>query len=170
MGKGLPRSLAAAKGNHAVKVKHFKINTTVAVTATSTAVGFGTAVVGDFPSGNILVLGAVANVRFNTADADIGATWDGDFSIGSVATADVDVADSGEADLIASTALGAATAKLSPLKRATNATSVILDNTDDSLEINLNLLIDAANIADDSAANFTATGDLWVAYAVLGDD
>ena len=76
-----------------------------------------------------------------------------------------------EVDLIQSTALGAATAKVSPVARGTHAvaiTGTVLDNTDGSLELNLNLLIDDANIS--GAADFTATGVVELSYIILGDD
>lgn len=170
MSKGLPRSLANAKGKHTVKVEKFKLPPTVTVTSTGAAVGFGTAQISDFPEGNILVFGALANAQFYTADGDIAATFDGDFAIGTAPTADADFGDTGEANIIASTAFGAATAGLSPALRASMVTPVMFDNTDGSLEINLNVLVDAANIADDSSAVFTVTGDVWIAYAVMGDD
>jgi hypothetical protein len=132
------------------------------------APGRGTLVLGDLPEGNVLLLGAVAYLRFTTADADITATFDGDFSVGTVPTADSDLSDSGEADIIASTALGAATDKVSPLVRATNATQAIIDNTDGSLEVNLNLLIDDTAIS--GAADFTVDGVVMLSYVVLGDD
>jgi len=170
MGKGLPRSLAAAKGDKAVKVKRIKVkDKSLTVAAAGAGVGFGTAPIDDFPAGNILFLGAVANLQFTSADADIGATFDGDYSIGSAPDADGSLSGA-EADIIASTALGAATAKASPIVRGANATAAMLDNTDGSLEVNLNLLIDAANIADASSAAFVVNGDVWIAYAILGDD
>ena len=88
--------------------------------------------------------------------------------IGSAPTADATLSGS-EVDIIASTALGAATAGVSPRARGTNATQVILDNTDGSLELNLNLLIDDANISADSQS-LTASGELHIVYSVLGDD
>lgn len=58
---------------------------------------------------------------------------------------------------------------MSPRARGTNATQAILDNTDGSLELNLNLLIDDANISADSQS-LTASGELHIVYSVLGDD
>lgn len=168
--KGLPRSLArmlpASATTPIVKQSIPVLARTLAVV--DGAPGRGTLVLGDLPEGNILFLGAVSYLRFTTADADITATFDGDYSVGTVPTADNDLADSGEADLIPSTALGAATAKVSPLVRGTNATQVVLDNTDGSLEVNLNLLIDDAAIS--GAADFTVEGYVQIVYSVLGDD
>lgn len=165
--KGLPRSLAnspSAGGNP----KTFKVDSLAMTTTGATGVGYGTAVIGDLPEGNILFLGAVAYLQFTKGSAGTIATFDGDFSIGSAATADATLSGS-EVDIIPSTALGAATAGVSPMVRATNATQVILDNTDGSLELNLNLLIDDASVSADDQA-FTATGYLLLSYIVLGDD
>lgn len=167
--KGLPRSLsrsAAGSGSSGktVPIKDLAIRTTGA-----TGVGFGTAVIRGLPEGNILLLGAVAYLQFTKLDAGTIATFDGDYSIGTVPTADVDVSDPGEADIIPSTALGAATAGVSPMVRGSNATQVILDNTDGSLEVNLNLLIDDASVSADDQ-DFTVSGVLSLAYIVLGDD
>jgi hypothetical protein len=106
-------------------------------------------------------------MRFTTADADVIATFDGDYSIGSAPTADNALAGA-EVDIIASTPLGAATAKVSPLVRATKASAAVLDNTDGALEVNLNLLIDDAAIS--GAADFTVDGVVILSYVVLGDD
>jgi hypothetical protein len=172
MGKGLPRSMSrgAAQQQDIIK-QNFVIRGTVAVTATGAAVGWGTAVIGDLPKGNILLLGAVAYVQLagSGADPNLDATWDGDFSIGTAPTADVTLSGA-EIDIIGSTALGAATAEVSPRVRAVNATQAIFDNTDNSLELNLNVLVDAANIVDGATVNLTASGVLQLAYIVMLDD
>ena len=134
----------------------------------ATGVGFGSAVIGDLPVGNILILGAVAYVQITEADAGITDTFDGDVSIGSTATADATLSGT-DVDIMPSTALGAATASVSPRVRGANATQAILDNTDGSLELNLNVLIDDAAIsADDAVAS--ADVDLFLSYVVLGGD
>lgn len=173
MGKGLPRSMArgAAQKQEIIKQVVTVKNLTVNVAAATTAVGFGTAVLGDLPEGNILFLGAVSYLSFagSGADANLVDTWNGDYAIGTVATVDVDVADAGEADIISSTAIGPATAEAIARTRGTNATQVIFDNTDNSLEINLNLLIDAADITDSTNVNITVNGEVMLSYIVLGD-
>lgn len=172
MGKGLPRSMSRGAAAHQEIVKqNIVIDHTVTVSAVSTAVGFGTVVIGDLPKGNVLLLGAVAYVQLSGSgsDANLAATWDGDFSIGTSPTADVTLSGT-EVDIIASTALGAATAEVSPRVRAVNATQAILDNTDNAMELNLNVLIDAANITDDTSVDLTASGVLQLVYVVMLDD
>lgn len=164
--KGLPRSLAHA--NIGVS-KNIPLTALAIRTSGATGVGFGTAVISGLPEGNLLILGAVAYLQFTKLDAGTIATFDGDYAIGSAATVDADFGDTGEADIIPSTALGAATAGVSPYVRGANATQVILDNTDGSLELNLNLLIDDASVSADDQ-DFTVSGVVTLALIVLGDD
>ena len=165
--KGLPRSLGrTATGGGSPKT--FPISALAIRTSGATGVGFGTAVIRGLPEGNILLLGAVAYLQFTALDAGTIATFDGDYSIGSAPTADASLAGA-EVDIVPSTALGAATAGVSPMVRGANATPVVLDNTDGSLEINLNLLIDDASVSADNQ-DFTVSGVLSLAYIVLGDD
>lgn len=169
MAKGLPKSLRNAKQTSSVR--HIKINKTVTVSSVSTAAGFGTTIFGDFLEGNISFLGAVAYVQISGSgtDANLAGNFEGDFSIGTAPTTDVTLNGS-EVDIIASTALPAATNEIGVRTRAANATPLIFDNTNNSLEINLNVLIDAANIVDDSSVVLTVVGDLFINYIVLGDD
>ena len=169
MAKGLPRSLSRGKAANApvIKKQKFKFKDVAIAVAGTSGVGYGTAVIGDFPEGNILFLGAVAYAQFTTADSDVQATFDGDYSVGTTPTADATLSGT-DANIIASSALGAATAGVSPNARGTGTTAAVFDNTDGSLEVNLNLIIDDANIS--GTGDFTAEGVVEVAYAVMLDD
>jgi len=167
--KGLKRTLKNQLGDVVQRITVPIKNLQVSVA--DGAPGFGTSVIAGLPQGNILFLGAVAYLQFQTTDADITATFDGDFSIGTVPTVDNDLADANEADIIPSTAMGAATAKLSPVIRGVSTDALgglIIDNTANTLELNLNVLIDDAAIS--GAAIFTANGTVSLAYLVMGDD
>lgn len=166
--KGLPRSLSRSATGAGGSPKTFPITALAIRTTGATGVGFGTAVIRDLPQGNILLLGAVAYLQFTKLDAGTIATFDGDYAIGTAPTADATL-NGAEVDIIPSTALGAATAGVSPMVRGANATQVMLDNTDGSLELNLNLLIDDASASADDQ-DFTVSGVLSLAYIVLGDD
>lgn len=168
--KGLARSIGRGNAVQAPIVKQTVPLRGVTISVADGAPGFGTVVIGDLPEGNILFLGAVSYLRFTTADADVTATFDGDYAIGTAPTADNSLSGS-EADIIPSTALGAATSKVSPVVRGVSTDALgggILDNTDGSLELNLNLLIDDSAIS--GAADFTVEGFMDLAYIVLGDD
>jgi len=172
--KGLIRSLT--RGGTLVKQnvtrQVIKVeDLTVTVSATGAAVGFGTVVAGDVPEGNILFLGATGYLKFDGSgsDANLTADWEGDFSVGTTPTADVTL-DGTDVNILPSTALAAATAEIGVRTRAANATSAVLDNTDGSLEVNINVLIDAADITDDQSVDLTVNGEINLAYIVLGDD
>lgn len=174
MSKGLPRSLSRgdAQRQELVKVDIPVRGLVVNVAATGINIGFGTSVIQGLPEGNLLFLGALANLRFSGpvgGSANLVDTWNGDFSIGSAPTAD-NVLSGAEVDLVPSTAVGPATAEVSPVTRGANAGAVMFDNTDGSLELNLNVLIDAADIVDDTNVNLTVDGVVHLAFIVMGDD
>lgn len=168
MSKGLPRALKSAKS----PIKKISIPVralAIAVTGTS-GVGYGTAVASSLPQGNILFLGAVAYMQFTTADTDVTTTFDGDYGIGTTPLTDGTIT-GGDVDLVPSTALGAATARVSPVVRGVSTDALgggIIDNTAGDLEVNINLLIDDATIS--GAADFTVTGTIEIALLVMGDD
>lgn len=180
MAKGLPRvaknSAFAVPGDFGrvtIPVRNFPLS----VSAAGAAVGFGTAVIGDFPAGNILMLGAVGYFRFTTASANITlATYIATFSVGTAPTV-AGALTTNEADIISSTAASAAVAKVTPYTRSLTVAAgdlstypKIFDNQGaGALEVNLNLLIAAADITDSSTAAFTVDGVLHMAYVMLGN-
>lgn len=173
MGKGLPRSLknAGVEKSAPSKLDIPLDGLTVTVSATGAAIGFGSTVIRGLPQGNIQLLGVVAYVGLagSGSDANLTDTWSGDFGIGTTPADDATIS-AADVNIIASTAVGPATAEAIAAVRTTNSTPVILDNTDGSLELNLNVLIDAANIVDDESVDLTVSGSLHISYQVLGDD
>ncbi len=166
--KGLLRSLSRNPAQQAVRKQLVRVTNKPISIAGTTGVGFGTVEIGDVPAGNILLLGAMSYLQFTTADGDVQATFDGDYSVGTAPTADAALAGA-EVDIIPSTSFGGpATAGVSPVARGANATQVMLDNTDGSLELNLNVLIDDANIS--GTGDFTVNGFVLLAYIVMADD
>lgn len=173
--KGLIRSLK--RGGHLTKqnVTRHKIvlkDLVCNVSATGAAVGIGSVVAGDIPEGNVLLLGATGYLQFagpSGGSTNLVDTWEGDVAVGSVADSDGSHS-GGEVDMLPSTAIGPATSEAIARTRLTNATQVMLDNTDGSLEVNLNLIIDAADITDDQNVDITVNGEIELCYIVLGDD
>src|SRR5690606_380231 len=160
MAKGFPYSLGRApKESPVVRKFVYPVrDVTVAVAATGDAVGFGSAVVGDFPEGNLLFLGGVAYLQFSTASEEVEVNWSGSYGIGTTVDADGTLATT-ESNLATGT-ISAATAGLSPVTRGTSATAVVLDNTDGSLELNLNLVVANAGIDEDGEGDFVANGSV----------
>lgn len=178
MVKGLQRSLSRGPGVNALsQVKRLNIplrDLSVTVTSVAAAIGFGSAVIRGLPEGLIQYLGASMEIVLagNGADANLSDTWAGDCGVGTTPAADATISGA-DVDILASTALAAATAEASPLtplvSTATEAPATF-DNTAGDLELNLNVLIDAADIVDDQSVILLANGVLQIAYIDLGDN
>lgn len=173
MTKGLPKSLSRGPAlKKPIINQTIRVRTTVAVFAAATGVGFGTVALCALPEGNVLFLGAVSNLRFSAISADSAnaiAAFNGDYAVGSTADADGTLSGN-EVNFVASTALGPAVARVTPFARGSGATQVVLDNTAKTLNINLNVLVDAADITDATTVTLTVEGTLDIAYLMLGDD
>ncbi len=169
--KGYPRGLSRGDPQQQEIVKQTIAFKDLAVEIDgATGVGFGSAVIGGLPEGNILLLGAVAYAAISgPTSASLGDTWSGDYGVGTTPASDGTIT-AGDVDVVQSTALGPAVAEVSPRTRGvTGTTGVILDNTAGDLELNLNVLVDDADISADDIA-CTADGELKLAYIMLGDD
>jgi hypothetical protein len=174
MTKGLQRSLSRGPKTSANIVKE-SIDLTgkvVTVSAAGAGIGFGSLAISGLAEGNLLVLGLAGTVGFagSGADANLAATWEGDFGIGTT-PADDGTISVGDVDLLASTATGAATAEVIAAQRIAAALApTMFDNTAGTLEMNFNLLIDAADITDATSVDITLSGRVDIAYIVLSDD
>ena len=167
MTKGLQRSQDRGPKASANIVKDVIRLVDVSITVESTGVGTGAVVISDFPEGNVLLLGATCTMTFDAIDqAGVTATWTGDFGVGTAPIAG-DTIDGTEGNIVPSTALAAATGSVSSRTRGVNATNAMLDNTDGSLEVNLNLVVDDVSISADST--ILASGDFFVSYVMMGD-
>ncbi len=178
MAKGLPRSHNSANKALAPIVRDVIVVKAKTVTLTEDAGGqpaWATLVIGDFPEGNILFLGAVSYFQFSGSgsDGDLGDTWEGNYGVGTVpATDDTDPIATTMEDIIKVVDIAAATDEVSPKTRSTSTdgeAGVMYDNTDGSLELNLNILVDAANISGDDSV-LTISGELYISYVTLGND
>lgn len=173
MAKGLPRSLSRGEPQRQEIIKQtFTVRNVTLTVDGATGVGFGSVVIGDLPKGNILLLGAVAYMQFTgPTSAQLSDTWNGDYGIGTTPAGDATIT-AGDVDMIQSTAVGPAVAEASPRTRGISLNAdagEIHDNTDNSLEINLNLLVDDADISANGIA-MTVNGELTLLYSVLMDD
>jgi hypothetical protein len=176
MGKGLPRSLSRGglAGGAVAESLVIPVQALTISVAGTVGVGWGTAVLRGLPTGNVMLLGCVANLTFSGpagGSADLVDTWNGDFGLGTT-PADDGTITLGDVDLVPSTAVGPAVAEVSPRTQGVqpdgSLCGVIFDNSAGTLEINLNLLIDDADISGD--VDMTADGDVHIAYIMLGSD
>ena len=175
MATGLVRSLGrASEADQRIVKRQIQISASADITGVAVTVDATTVVIGQLPEGNILLLGAVASIAVaGGADIHIIDNWDGDYGIGTIPNANVDLTDAGDDDIIPSTAISAgASDKDAPLTRgvSTATEQVIIDNTAGTMELNLNILIDDNVITDDEDGTFAISGVLDLVYVVLGDD
>lgn len=177
MSKGYQRGLARTPFGQENGFRRVRIpvnSASVVVTATSTAVGFGTAVLGAFPEGYVLYAGGVANLAFVTADTDVVVAFEGQYALGTTADANGTLATT-EVDLIAATDI-TADARVVPatIGHHTNSSGAsslqLIDNSAGTAEVNLNVTIDAADITDDQAATLTVNGYVDLILCVIGDE
>jgi hypothetical protein len=167
MAKGLPRSRNRGSPVVAtIRKVTIPLNAVAISVVGATGIGFGGALVGGLPEGNVLILGAVSNVSF-TAGANTIANWTGSFAYGSALNADTALSGT-DVDIIPAVTLSAATASVSPVTRAPQAAQSIIDNTDKTKNLYLNLLIDDASISGTTPV--TASGWITLLYSVLADD
>ena len=171
MTKGLPRSLSRGKASpEAITKIRIPIDHSISVVAVSTAIGFGSVILAGFPEGQLKVMASAIKVQFaGPTDANLVDTWEGDFGVGSTPASDATISGT-DVDLIGSTAIPAATAELSPEVNAIIGVDHILDNTENDLEVNLNLLIDAADITDDETVVIAVTGYMEITLLTMLDD
>jgi len=173
MGKGLPRSLSRGDPIRQELIKQtFLVRDGLLTVDGATGVGFGSLVIGDLPEGNILFLGAVGYMQFTgPGDAGLVDAFDSDYGVGTTPAGDGTIT-AGDVDIIQSTTIAQATAEVTPRTRATHLpadSGEIHDNTDGSLELNLNMLVDDADISADGMV-MTVNGELTLLISVLLDD
>lgn len=173
MSKGLSRSLGRGNPLIAKIMKQtFVAKDLVLDMDGASGVGFATVVLGDFPEGNILLLGAVSylSVRASGSEAGLLAAWEGDVGVGTTPMSDATIS-AGDEDIIASHS-HIAVAEIGPRTRGTSLaadTGEIHDNTDGSLEINVNVLIDDDDISADDIEMFV-DGEVTISFVMMGDD
>jgi len=169
--KGLQRSLSRAPAARKdTNVARLTLATPLTFLGATGVAVMATAALAGLPEGNILLLGAVSNLTFTgPTSADLLDDFQGDYGLGTTPATDATITGA-DVDLIASTVIPAATAEVSANVRGTNATQVIIDNTDGTAEINLNVLLAVGEVTNGVSVVITVSGTVDIAYIVLGDD
>lgn len=170
MSKGLPRSLArGSRQRQELVKKRITFDETITITDPGGAAGYGTVTLYPLPEGQILFLGAQANVTLTKQDANIGDTFAGDYALGTASATDSTL-DGNEVNLAPSTAYGPASSGVDtgPLASTASEGGLVLDNTGGSASLKLNMLVDDADITSDG--DVRVQGELFLVYTVLGDD
>lgn len=160
---------AVENGDGVVHKTTLTLASTPVTVANTTGASFGGVKLYDFPEGRLLVLGVTASLGFVWTGEDIAQDGSGDFSLGTTITADATL-DSTDVDLLPSTAmtdpfvLGVGAATASAL-----AASAQFDGTGTAKDLNLNVIIDDADVSDGASDVVLASGTVTVHWINLGD-
>lgn len=156
-------------GNSTVHKTVLTLASTPVTVANTTGASFGGVKLYDFPEGRLLVLGVTASLGFVWTGESIAAAGSGDYSLGTTITANATL-DTTKVDLLPSTAmtdpavLGVAAATSGAL-----AASAQFDGTGTAKDLNLNIIIDDADVADGDSDTVLASGTITVHWILLGD-
>jgi hypothetical protein len=124
----------------------------------------------DMPAGNILVLGATADLALTKSSAGVNADWDGDFGVGTVTASNNSTLSSTEQNIIPTTATPQAVAGATTAKGINAAAIAPLDGTATAIDIYLNFLVDDADHdVTSTPCNLVVNGTLTIHWIQLGD-
>lgn len=159
---------AAESGDGVLHKTVLTLASTPVTVANTTGASFGGVKLYDFPEGRLLILGCVANLGFSWIGEDIAQDGSGDFSMGTTITADATL-NGTDVDLLASSAMldpfvggiGTGTGVL--------AASAQFDGTSTAKDLNLNIIIDDADVADGASDIVLVTGTVAIHWINLGD-
>jgi len=141
----------------------------------TTANGFGGTKIYDFPAGMIQHLGMFANLSIRVATAEepdfTDNTPEGDIGLGSVIIANADAMGTDATDDdFATAAAFAMTAFLDPAVPLPTEATANFDGTSTPIDLNLNVLVDAADQDDDNSSEVLISGTITFTWTNLGDN
>lgn len=146
----------------------------VSVTSVTTGAGVGGTKIYDFPQGRVLLLGCMADLSLQIAEADqedfTDGTPEGDVGIGTVAPQNADAlgTDATDDDFATATAFTMA-AFAAATVQCPSENSIQKDGTSTAVDMYLNMLIDAADIDDGTTSTVYASGIVTFYWINLGD-
>lgn len=192
--KGLPRSLAHAKADEATilgtpsgtgvsmteqKFLGGEVRTVLleldavelALTDEAGVVAHAGLKVFTFPEGNILFLGATADLELVKDAAGVEDDFDGDFGLGTVVAGNNNALATTEQNFIPTTAILAATDTAPAQGKSTSTEAAkVHDGTTTPVPVFLNVLVDDDDHdVDGTATSLLATGTIKIKYIWLGD-
>lgn len=172
MSKGLPRTLVSGRRRDIlVERRPLQLHKApLVITATGAGKGFGTMVLGGFPVGDILLLGCsfIYTVEELVPETFLNADWGMSLGLGTTPTEDASISGT-DSNLSAALSTSASSYVVAPQESYSgqNDAGDIFDNGGGDLEINLNMLVNADDITDDTSATVLITSSGVISYTVL---
>lgn len=140
-------------------------NRAITMTDEAGVVAYGGTKIYDFPAGNILILGATADLTV-TESGGINADFDGDFGVGTVTAGNNNALATTEQNIIPTTATPQAVASATTAK-GINTAVAFLDGTATAIDAYLNFLVDDAD--QDGGGTLTVNGTITIHWINCGD-
>lgn len=145
----------------------------VSVVSVTTGAGVGGSKIYDFPQGRINVLGTMADLSVVIAAADqadfTDATPEGDFGVGTVAPANADALGTDATDDDFATAAALTMAAYSATVQCPSEAALHFNGITTAIDMFANILIDAADIDDDTTSTVYVSGTIVITWINLGD-
>lgn len=151
------------------------VNAPLAVVSVTTGNGVGGLKIYDFPEGYINVLGTTSSLALSIATANqadfTDGTPEGDIGIGTILPANADAlgTDATDDDLATAAAFTMTAYADSSVVNPPDAAALLLDGTSTAKDVNVTILVDAADIDDDTTSEVLATGTIKMVWLNLGD-
>lgn len=161
MPKGLPYSLQkAVREGHVAGRYRITVNRVVDFTVVAAAAGFFALELDALPSRELVIQQATASLAFESLDANLIATFALSWALGSAPTPDVTLPfATTEQDMVDTQTEVAVAGTIKTGRAATPMTSPLyLANDAGVSELNLNMVVAAASITDDTTAQVRVTG------------
>lgn len=149
-------------------------NAPLSVVSVTTGNGVGGLKLYTFPEGYIHVLGSYGSVSLSIASAKQGdftdATPEGDLGIGSLLPANADSlgTDATDDDICTARPFTMSSYAASVNFRA-DAATLVLNGSSTAEDVNLTVLVDAADIDNDVTTEILATGTIYIRWIFAGD-
>ena len=150
-------------------------NTPLSVVSVTTGAGVGGYKIYDFPEGYINVLGTTSSLSISVATAKQADFTDnapeGDIGIGTVLPANADAlgTDATDDDLATAAAFTMAAWTDASVVNPPDSAGILLDGSSTAKDVNVNILVDASDIDDDTTSEILATGTIKMVWLNLGD-
>lgn len=156
------------KGNGVIHQSVIRLSSLAVTVANTTGASFGGVKLYDMPEGRILVLGVTADLSVNWAGTSIVATGSGDFSLGTTITADATLSGT-DVNLLPSTAMTDPFVAGVGAAKGALAASAQFDGTATAIDVNLNMIIDDADVENAASDSVLVSGTVTLTWINLGD-
>lgn len=150
-------------------------NTPLAVVSVTTGAGVGGFKIYTWPEGYIHVLGSYADLSLSIATANqadyTDGTPEGDLGIGSLLPANADAlgTDATDDDICTAAAFTMASYAVASVPMKADAATLVLDGSSTAEDVNVTILVDAADIDDSTTSEILCSGTVYLRWLYAGD-